>query len=148
MLISAGFALSGRVRSCSLELDWTKLGLLSVAQWVELSRITISGAMTRKEDFISPSRSYEANGVKRSVTRPADSLPIRCLWTHCIFPFHFTPSYISFWSGFHFFFFPGWNLIIQQFSRATICDPAEGAWAIPTPRGRNCDLSSHARSWL
>lgn len=109
-------------------------------QWVELSQITISGAMTRKEDFLPPSRSYKADRVRRSMTWPATSLSVCCQWTHFILPFHFSPYYITF-----FFFcvegdYPAFQPSHHLWSRW-------GAWAIPRTHGHDwCALCSHART--
>lgn len=102
-------------------------------QWVELSRITISGPMTRKEDLLLLSRPYEASEGEEVCDMTSHLIV-------CMQPvntFLFVP-FVSLLLLHHFsfflnllFFFLRWGMIIQHFSRATICDPAEGTGQFP-----------------
>lgn len=99
-------------------------------QWVEPPWITTSGAMTRKEDFVLPSRSYMAEGVRGGLW--PDRLPPSTASKHISF-FPFISYYITCCCCFFFFLFFSLRgvVIIRRFSQATICEPAEGPGQFP-----------------
>ena len=125
------------MKSCSLQLDLNKLDLLSAAPWTNgLSShgSQYPGRWLGKRICSSWADRARPARVRRSVTWPATSLSVCSQWKHFYSSLSFHSfSYItfSFLFKFFFFFFLRWGMIIQHFSRATICDPAEGPGQFP-----------------
>ena len=141
-VILRGFVLFNYIKSCSLELDLNKLGLLSVALWTNGSSAHGSrypGRWPGKRIF-SPQADHTGplgwGGLWHD-----EPPPCPCAASEHSSFFHFISVPIA-----SFFFF-AWRVIIQHFSRATICDPAEGPGQFPRTHGHDwCSECSHART--
>lgn len=117
-------------------------------QWVELSRITISGPMTRKEDLLLLSRSYEASEGEEVCDMTSHL--IVCMQPVNIFLF---VPFVSLLLLHHFSFFLNFFFALRDdypaFQPSHHLWSRRGAWAIPSTHGRDwCTLRWHARTWV
>lgn len=125
------------IKSSSLELDLNKLGFLSVALQI---RSQYPGSWQGKRIFSSWENCTRPTGWKGL----RHDQPPYCLYStseHIFIPsFHFSPYYVTF-----FFFFFAWMVIIQRFSRATICDTAEGPGQFPEHTAMTDVICAHTQ---